>query len=507
MNYRLLWRVTAPAVAVGLVLLAAGVAGAWYINRLQTSLADVLNDNVTSLRAAQELEICVRQLRFHNLMYLMDPSPYRLGRVDEDERNFVDALESARRTARTPEEKDCIRSIATAYGLYQVEQKALRAAGAKAAEASDFPKLADTHPVKLVVDPCQELLRINKEKMDRTAAESQRVSQLVGWAMLTLGLAGPVGGLATGFGVARGLKKSLYRLSVRVQDVAQRLDRDVASVSIAADGDLNGLDRQLQYIVGRVEEVAARLRRQQRELVRAEQLAAVGQLAAGVAHEIRNPLTGVKLLVEAALRPGSPGRGGVAPTRLTDEDLRVIHGEVVRLEQTVQNLLTFARLPAPQRAPCDLREVVGQARDLVRARAGQQRVDVRVQAPDRPVLAAVDRGQLGTVLVNLFLNALDAMPGGGRLDVRLDSPGPDGVRLTVSDSGGGIPAKIAGRLFTPFVTTKPTGTGLGLSLSKRILEEHGGSISAGSRPEGGASFVLTLPASDPEPSRDHVAGR
>jgi two-component system, NtrC family, sensor histidine kinase HydH len=508
MNSRLLWRVTAPAVAVGLVLLAAGVAAAWYINRLQTRLADVLNDNVTSLRAAQELEICVRQLRFHNLMYLMDPgTPRWLKRVEDDERQFLDALESARRTARTPEEKDCIRSIATAYEQYQDGQKGLRAAGVKAAQAADFPKLVDTHPVKRVVDPCQELLRINKEEMDRTAAESQRVSQMVGWAMLALGLAGPVGGLVMGFGVARGLKKSLYRLSVRVQDVAQRLDRDVASVSIAADGDLNGLDRQLQYIVGRVEEVAGRLRQQQRELVRAEQLSAVGQLAASVAHEVRNPLTGIKMLVEAALRPRSPGRGGVTPPLLTDEDLRVIHGEVVRLEQTVQHLLTFARLPAPQRAPCDLREVVGQARDLVRARAEQQRVEVRVRVPDRPVVAAVDRGQISTVLVNLFLNALDAMPGGGRLDVRLEMPTTNEVRFTVNDSGGGIPAKIAERLFTPFATTKPTGTGLGLSLSKRILEEHGGAITAANRPEGGACFVLTLPASEPEARRDPVVGR
>jgi hypothetical protein len=211
MNSRLLWRVTAPAVAVGLVLLAAGVAAAWYINRLQARLAVVLDDNVTSLRAAQELEICVRQLRFHNLMYLMDPTPYRLGRVGEDEQEFVEALESARRTARTPEEEDCIRSIASAYAQYQEGQKGLRAAGVKPAEAADFPKLVDTHPVKLVVDPCQELLRINKEEMDRTAAESQRVSGQVGWAMLALGLAGPVGGLVMGFGVARGLKKSLNR--------------------------------------------------------------------------------------------------------------------------------------------------------------------------------------------------------------------------------------------------------------------------------------------------------
>src|SRR5260221_216295 len=117
------------------------------------------------------------------------------------------------------------------------------------------------------------------------------------------------------------------------------------------------------------------------------------------------------MLVEAALRPahGMP---------LTDEDLHVIHGEITRLEQTVQGFLDFARLPTPRRSACDLREVVNQAVELVRARARQQGVTIAVQARgDGPVSGFADPGQLHTVLVNLFLNALDAMPAGGRLEV------------------------------------------------------------------------------------------
>ncbi len=95
--------------------------------------------------------------------------------------------------------------------------------------------------------------------------------------------------------------------------------------------------------------------------------------------------------------------------------------------------------------------------------------------------------------MNLFLNALDAMPLGGRLEVILEALPDVGVRLTVADTGTGISPQVAARLFTPFTTTKPTGTGLGLTISGRIIEEHGGSIRAGNRPEGGASFVITLP--------------
>jgi signal transduction histidine kinase len=290
--------------------------------------------------------------------------------------------------------------------------------------------------------------------------------------------------------VARGLSRSIYQLSVRVQDMAQRLDQDVASVSIAADGDIRNLDKQLDHVVHRVEEVAERLQRHQRDMLRAEQLSAVGQLAASVAHEVRNPLTSVNLLVESALR--SQNR-----KPLTVEDLEVIHGEIARLEQTVQSFLDFARPPTLHKNTVALREVIAQALDLVRVRARQQHVELNVHCPDEavpPVTVNADRSQLCNVLVNLFLNALDAMPGGGCLEVTLENCRDSGVRITVTDTGGGIPREIAPRLFTPFASTKPTGTGLGLSICRRIVEEHGGRITGGNHPRGGASFTITLPA-------------
>src|SRR5260221_1178627 len=142
-------------------------------------------------------------------------------------------------------------------------------------------------------------------------------------------------------------------------------------------------------------------------------------VAASVAHEVRNPLTGFKMPVESALQ--SENR---KPLNL--EDLQVIHREVARLEQTVQGFLNFARLPAPRCSTCDLRDVVRQAVELVGARARQQGVTLDVHAPDAPVPAFIDPGQLDTVLVNLFINALDAMPQGGRLEDEGDHTSPAG---------------------------------------------------------------------------------
>jgi signal transduction histidine kinase len=339
---------------------------------------------------------------------------------------------------------------------------------------------------------------MNVEMMTRAAQESGQVTRRLNVTMLLLALGGPLGGLLSGYGIARGLSRSLYRLSLHVRDMAQQLDRDVAAVRLAPDGDLHQLDRQLQHVVARVGEVAQRLRQQQDEMLRAQQLAAVGQLAASVAHEVRNPLTSIKMIVEAAVRDHKQ-------KPLTADTLRVVHGEIRRLEHTVQSFLDFARPPALRRCQCDLRAVVTQAVELIHARAQQHKVQTDVSLPDRPVRGDVDPGQLGTVLVNLFVNALDAMPDGGRLAVRLETTPTAGVMLTVTDTGEGICPDIKDKLFTPFVSTKATGSGLGLSISKRIIEDHCGAIAAANRPEGGARFIINLPARDGEENHAHAA--
>jgi signal transduction histidine kinase len=137
--------------------------------------------------------------------------------------------------------------------------------------------------------------------------------------------------------------------------------------------------------------------------------------------------------------------------------------------------------------------VIDHAVAVVRTRAEQQGVAIEVYHPRQPVVRSIDQGQLCTVLVDLFLNALDEMPGGGRLEIRMEEGPTDEVQITITDTGKGISPEVASQLFTPFVSSKPTGTGLGLCISKRVVEEHGGRIAAGNRPEGGACFTITLP--------------
>ena len=229
-------------------------------------------------------------------------------------------------------------------------------------------------------------------------------------------------------------------------------------------------------------------RLRERQMVRAEQMAAIGQVAAGVAHELRNPLTSVKGLVQVNLREAD-ARG------LPAEDLRVIEHEVRRMERTLQTFLDFARPPRLERRRLDPAGVVERVFALAGGRARKQQVALRFDRPDDPVSVDGDQDQLQQLVLNLVLNALDAMPRGGRVEVALH-PREDGqVELRVLDTGPGIAPQVMPRLFDPFVSGKETGLGLGLVVSRRIAEAHDGTLDGENRPEGGACFTLRMPVS------------
>jgi two-component system sensor histidine kinase HydH len=223
-----------------------------------------------------------------------------------------------------------------------------------------------------------------------------------------------------------------------------------------------------------------------RTVLRAESLAEVGQVAAGMAHELRNPLTAIKMLVQA-------NREDAETQGLPGEDLRVIEQEIRRMEDRLNVFIDFARPPRPERRLVDLREVVDQTLALVGGRARKQRVALKFEPPAVPVEVEADGEQLRQLLVNLALNALDVMPRGGVLEIEIGR-GVDGqVEIAVLDTGPGIPPAHLLRLYEPFFTSKETGLGLGLAVSHRIARDHGGTLRASNRQQGGARFVLRLP--------------
>lgn len=489
MNRRIFLQFSGPVAIIGLFLFGGSMASVWSIQRLQENLTTILADNVTSLIAAQQIEIKLRQLRFHTFVYVIDPTPERQKEIDQDVVGFEDALRLAKENVTSEEERQLVQGIETGYGRFREELKdQLPPASASLLE---FARWADRHPVRHIRQQCQDLLDLNKSAMEATARESESVGRQTRTAILFLGILGPISGLVVGYGISRSWSRSMTQLSVRLQDVHSHLERDVADVKLEVGQTWSDIDRQLDRVVVRVKEAAEQLQRHQRELLRAEQLAAVGQLAASVAHEIRNPLTSIKILIGMALRRQST-------EVLTREDLNVIYDEIGKLEHTVQTLLDYARPTKIQRTQIDLRQVLSQATTLVRPKAQQQNIEIRESIPAVPVLGAIDSVQMGQVAVNLLLNAIDALPQGGAIEVSLEDAGLNDFRITVSDNGPGIAEEMIPRLFDPFASTKTTGTGLGLSISQRIVGEHGGTIDYSARPGSGARFVVTAPKFSPE---------
>ncbi|MBN9120025.1 MAG: histidine kinase [Planctomycetes bacterium] len=448
------------------LLLALSIGVAAYLNGQQAQTAHVLNENIGSRRAAAELRETLTDLVALHQRGVADVEPLH-------ERVQIH-LDEIARLADKSAERALVQRVADSFGAYLALWRA-RSGGTGTAEAAQ-------HLASGTIPACDRLRDFNALEIEKSEHEHQRTLRWLTWGFVAVGVLGSGAGLVLGYGLARGLRRAVDSLLIRIQGASGMLGQDLATIEWQRDSKpaAEGLDR----LADRVEQVVRQLQQREREVRRAERMAAVGQLAAGVAHEIRNPLTSVQLLVQTARK--DPSAGG-----LTETDLALIDDELVRIEQSLRTFLDFARPPKLERAPCDLTAVVDGALKLVRGRAQQQGVAVRLLAPAGPVVLSADPAQLRQVFVNLLLNALDVMPTGGTLDVEL-RPGGGGVEVEVRDTGPGISADVLPRLFEPFATGKETGVGLGLVVSRRIVEDHGGTVGGFNRP-GGATFLVRLP--------------
>lgn len=235
-------------------------------------------------------------------------------------------------------------------------------------------------------------------------------------------------------------------------------------------------------------------RERERHLQSSEKLAAVGQLAAGVAHELGNALAIVSGAVQCLLADAT----APAPPR---EYLEVIHRNVGAMDRIIRGLLSFARPSPPSLNLLDLTAGLEQACLLLKGELAKARIEVSRERWQQPLWALADGQQMEQVFLNLLLNALHAMPGGGTIALRTRLDGAlGGATIEVSDTGNGIPREYLHRVFDPFFTTKEGGTGLGLSVSHRIVAAHGGKLSVESQEGRGTRVVLSLPPAPQPPA-------
>jgi len=243
----------------------------------------------------------------------------------------------------------------------------------------------------------------------------------------------------------------------------------------------------------RVQAARARCEALEARLTEAERLAAVGTMAAQIAHQLRNPLTSVQLyiqLLEEDLRKAEAG----APEEAF-ELVALVLKELKLLVEITDNYLQYARLPEVERSPLDVNRAVGELVRFLKPECSRRGIHLTTRfAPSVPTVLA-DRRLVRLAMINILKNAVEAMEEGGRL--RVATAHENGaVEVRVSDTGGGILESELDRIFEPFYTTKDSGSGLGLALSRQIIEKHGGSLACQSLPGVGTTFVVKLPVGE-----------
>jgi two-component system sensor histidine kinase HydH len=224
------------------------------------------------------------------------------------------------------------------------------------------------------------------------------------------------------------------------------------------------------------------IRQMEKEVVRSRHLNAIGSLAAGVAHEIRNPLSSIKGFAVYF-------RQRLSGNKEDEETADIMIAETERLNRVISQLLEFARPLTLKKEPTHMMDLVRHTIRLVEAEARKDAVEIDVRGDEKSLSAEIDPDKVKQVLLNVFLNALSAMPGGGKLSVRMEAQ-KEFLEVTVSDTGTGIRKNDLPRIFDPYYTSKPAGTGLGLAVVQKIMEAHGGTVGVESNEGCGTKVTL-----------------
>jgi len=487
-----------PLLLVGVGLIGVGIAAGGYLHYVDRVTSFEVTHNIAMTNAATELMLAVREARRYMNRYAISRDRAELRTVMGLQDDIEAALVAGRSLAMVPAEVETLGQIDAAMKTVfrQLDELLARPKDANFDEA--VAVLREKTINGLALAKATELLNLDQERTLVAAHNNEVAAEDMVLGIIVLLICAGVGGVLSGIVIARKISRNLVQLSLPIRTAAGRLDDALGPLTVKAGADFAGLQQLADGLAGQVTEVVDRLQQAQHQALRAERLSAMGQMAAGIAHELRNPLMAMKILVQVASERGE------VPLR-SRRDLQVLEDEISRMEQLISSFLDFARPPTLKSEACDAAVEVAQTIRFLKPRAERVHVTLHGPAADTPVPLVADAGQLRQLVLNLVLNALDAVTRDGSIWVGVHSeaalhggdPDDKAVVISVADDGPGLSAELGERIFDPFVSTKDTGIGLGLSICRRIAEAHGGVISACNRAGGGALFTVRIPARRP----------
>ncbi|MBU1004171.1 MAG: histidine kinase [Proteobacteria bacterium] len=467
-------------------LMAINIIGAsvtfWYASHTRDLYTTLVDSEIQALTAAQGLESALVMQKGFATYYFLNEDPAWLERLEFHHRRFEEWIKKARLSHLDPQGLEILSNIESNYLRYVLNRDrvlALYKQGNRDAGARLHWEVRDEFLV--LYNLCESYRARHEELLNKESEKYKEKADLIA-VMAGIGLPGSVlfGGLLVLI-LLRQVLGPIRQLALETQE---------KNVVNGVGDEVEALRQRVHHLINDMDKAKSKLEQSREHLVQSEKLAMVGKLAAGVAHSIRNPLTSVKMRLfslERTLRLDS----------VQKEDFEVISEEIRHIDTIVKHFLEFARPPKLKVQPVSPSEVVDTALQLLRHRLESHGVEVNVIRNRRLPILPVDDDQLKEVLVNILLNACDAMTGGGRIDIREEEgiiePRGRVALIRISDTGPGIPEELLSDIFLPFYSTKEEGTGLGLSIARRIMDEHGGWLHVHSTETQGATFVIGLP--------------
>jgi signal transduction histidine kinase len=468
--------------ALVITALSGGLVTVWHNDAIDSLLTSLIDKNVASFQAAEELENALLMQKGYLTYYFMDGNPIWLQQLGKYNQEFQDWLRKAQVSAYADSMRETLSQIEAKYKGYLLSREeviALYKLGQRDAGAQRHWEVRKQF--QEIFNLCDRYKYIHEQRIAQARSESQAQAHLINKLTLIAMPTMVVLGALLAYILIKQLLEPIRKLA---------LDTDLANNYPQEPNEVMALSRRVKNLLKNVDQAQSELERSQEHLLQSEKLAMVGKLAAGVAHTIRNPLTSVKMRLFSMRRALN-----LHPDQ--QEDFDVISEEIRHIDTIVRNFLEFSRPPKLKMQRVSPSDVVDLALQLLRHRLESYNVEVKVIRPRHLPEICVDPDQLKEVLVNLLINACEAMVDGGLIEIKEEDnflePLGRMVVIQVSDNGPGIPESIQDKVFQPFFSGKEEGTGLGLSIASRILEEHGGWLDLKSTEGRGTTFIINLP--------------
>lgn len=473
--------------ALVIITIGGGLVSIVFSLAMDRFVTSVIDSDVGGLQAAQELEKSVCMQKGFVTYFFQTQDTSWLEQLKKHHSEFEMWLRRARQWAATEEERQLINEIDALYVRFSYARDEVIDLYKEGKRDAGFElhKKVRTQFLQLI-DLCNQYRIAHERRIDRAHEQIKERSNLITLLSIL--------GLASVMALAVVLAYVLFNQVLGpIRELA--LEASTAKSEGASADEVEALSLRFHNLMADVDQTKTKLKWSREHLQQAEKWALVGKLAAGVAHSVRNPLTSVKMRLFSMERSLN-----LAPTQ--KDDFEVISEEIRHIDTILGNFLEFSRPPKLKMQKVSPSDAVDTAVQLLHHRLESYDVKVFVQRAGRLPVTLADPDQLKEVLVNLMVNACEAMVDSGKITISEEVSTSDDaapvVVIRVSDTGPGVPDSIHAKLFQPFFSTKEEGTGLGLSIATRIVEEHGGWLDLKSTEGLGATFIITLPIREEE---------